>query len=50
MKAFTKKTHEFKARKPGFIMDRSEMAKRRTKKYGDYSHIVLIMFTKGELK
>jgi hypothetical protein len=50
MKAFTKKHIEFKANKDGFIIDRSEMAKRRTKNYGDYSHIVLIMFKQGELK
>jgi hypothetical protein len=50
MKAFTRKHIEFKAHKPGMIMYRSEMGKRRTKNYGDYSHIVLIMFKKGELK
>jgi len=50
MKAFTRKEITFKARQPGFIMDRSEMAKRRTKNYGEFSKVVLIMFRKGELK
>lgn len=50
MKAFTKKQIEFKAHKDGFIMDRSEMAKRRTKNYGEFSKVVLVMFRSGELK
>jgi hypothetical protein len=50
MKAFTRKELTFKANKDGFIMDRSEMAKRRTKNYGEFSKVVLIMFRKGELK
>jgi hypothetical protein len=50
MKAFTRKEITFKANKDGFIMDRSEMAKRRTKNYGEFTKIVLVMFTKGELK
>jgi len=50
MKAFTKKHIEFPANKPGMVMDRSAMMKRRTKNYGEFSKLVLITFKKGELK
>ena len=50
MKSFTRKTHEFKAHKDGMIFYSKRMGERRTKNYGEFSKVVLIMFKQGELK
>ncbi len=49
MKAFTKKHIEFKAHKDGFIIDRSEMIKRKTRNSGESTRLVLVTFKQGEL-